>query len=501
VGDRLRQSVWGALALLAVLSCPRGASAAWVERGRVEVSVAGHAGPLELRRHDGAWSGTFQLRNTGPGVLRVSRVAMLDDAADVRSPPGLDVRLAGGVPATLAPGEVRDVNVSWASLGRLKKAFAQVVVTSTDEERGEVAMGVVASVPLSIGWPGRHALSLLVLWPFALILVAALFAAAGVRSARWYRRAAVAVFGIEWLLALWVYFVFVPGIGRADGNDGFQLVERAVLSARAGVEWYVGVDSTSVLLVVLAATVGLIAAAGADEPGPSSTMSLALLVGGALGTFVALDLAVLFVAWQMASLAVLLMAGEYGASAGTGGAPSSLRLGGVASLAFLAMLAALAAFVRASGPSFLVDGSHAAHTLSVPELARTSFDMAPRIGRFAFGDAVWALLLVAVALAPAATPLRGLLPDPLDEAPPPAATLIGVVAITLGPYLLVRVAFPNLPEGARWAAPAVVALGAFEMLQAAVRFVTRRDARSFAAQATIAIAGACLCAVGASRWG
>jgi NADH:ubiquinone oxidoreductase subunit 2 (subunit N) len=498
VGDRVRQGALVALALLAVLSCARRSLGAPGDRGHIELSVSGHAGPLQLQRGDGGWSGRFRVHNAGQGSLRVLRVAVLDDAADVRSPPGLSARLAD--PSPLAPGETRDVLVSWANLGRVKRAFAQVVVTSSDEERGEVAMGVVASAPPTLGWPGRHALSLLVVWPFALVVVAALFGAAGAGASRWLRRAAVAVLGAEWLLALWVYREFVPGFGRADGNDGYQLVERVVMSAPAGVEWYVGVDSTSVLLVVLAATLGLVTAASADEAGAPAYVALALLVSGAVGAFVALDLVVLFVEWQVASLAVVLMASEYGASRIGSARLPAMRVGVFGTLGFLAMLAAFGVLARAAGPSFLVDGSHAAHTLSVPELARTSFDAAAPIARLPFVDVVWALLLVAVVFAPAATPLRGLLPDALDDAPAPAAALLGAVTITLGPYLLVRIAFPNLPGAARWAAPAVVALGAFELIQAAERAVSRRDARGAVSQAMIALAGACLCALGASRW-
>jgi NADH:ubiquinone oxidoreductase subunit 4 (subunit M) len=488
------------LLLLAVLLVPRLAWAAPGDRGHVELSVSGQRGPLQLRWRDGAWSGRFRILNAGPGPLRVLRVAVLDAAADVRSAPGLTVRLADAAPASLAPGEARDVLVSWADLGRLKRAFAQVVVTTTDEERGEVAMGVVASVPLPLGWVGRHALTLLVAWPFALVLVAALFAAAGKGASRWLRRAAIAVLGAEWLLAFWVYREFVPGVGRADGNDGYQLVERVVLSAPAGIEWYLGVDSTSVLLVLLAVTVGLVTAASADEVAAPPHVALALLVSGAVGAFVSLDLVVLFVEWQVVSLALVLMANEYGASRVASDGLSALRVGVFGTLGFLAMLAAFGVLARAAGPSFLVDGSHAAHTLSVPELARTSFDAAAPIAGVPFADAVWALLLVAIVFAPATAPVRGLLPDALDDAPAPAAAAIGVVAIALGPYLLVRVAFPNLIGGTRWAAPAVIALGAAEMFQAALRAVTRRDARAVVSQAMVALAGACLCAAGASRW-
>jgi len=475
---------------------------AWADgpdRGHVVLSVAGHAGPLELRPHGRGWSGAFQIQNAGPGSLRVLRVAVMDAAADIGLPRGLRVTLGEATPATLAPREIRDVLVSWDDLGPVRRAFAQVVVTSTDEERGEVAMSVLASTPTSIGWVGRHALSLLVVWPLALVAFAALFGGGGPWARTWLRRAAIGVFGLEWLLALWAYGEFVPSLGRPDGDDGFQLVDRRVISAAAGIEWHLGVDATSILLVVLVATLVLVAAAGIDA-GTSSYLSLALLASGAIGAFVALDLVVLFAAWELASASVLVMAAAQRAEH-PGAASESVAKGvAVGAVGLLAMLAALGAFVWASGPSFLVDGSHAAHTLSVPDLARTSFDGAKRIAGLPLGDAVWAMLLVALVCAPAATPLRGLLPDVMQDASAPAAAALGGIAIALGPYLLVRLAFPNLPRGAGWAAPVVVALGAFEMIQSAVRVVTRRDARSGLAQATIALAGACLCAVGASRW-
>ena len=45
---------------------------------------------------------------------------------------------------------------------RVRQAFGHVVVTSTDEQAGEVAMGFRAQLPTGLGWVGEHALSLLV---------------------------------------------------------------------------------------------------------------------------------------------------------------------------------------------------------------------------------------------------------------------------------------------------------------------------------------------------
>jgi NADH-quinone oxidoreductase subunit M len=115
-----------------------------------------------------------------------------------------------------------------------------------------------------------------------------------------------------------------------------------------------------------------------------------------------------------------------------------------------------------------------------------------------FVDAIWGLLLVAAAT-PAMLPGEWL-PDVLEQAPAAAAAFLGGVVVVLGPYLLTRVGLGGVPQGARWAGPAIATLGGFGMVRAAVRALEQRETRRMIAYATIALAGGCLCAVGASRW-
>jgi NADH-quinone oxidoreductase subunit M len=267
------------------------------------------------------------------------------------------------------------------------------------------------------------------------------------------------------------------------------------VSSSAGLEWYAGVDRTSLLLVVLLATLAFLAETGTEGRSPRCHAALALLTSGVMAALVALDLGVFFVARQAVPIALALLVGPAKAPAGP---RTALRLCSWGAIGAAAMLVAFIALSRASGRSFLVDGRSVAHTMSIPELARTSFAAHGRMFGLPFVDAIWGLLLVAAAT-PAMLPGEWL-PDVLEQAPAAAAAFLGGVVVVLGPYLLTRVGLGGVPQGARWAGPAIATLGGFGMVRAAVRALEQRETRRMIAYATIALAGGCLCAVGASRW-
>jgi len=469
--------------------------------GRLHVSLPdGRGGPLVLTPGQGGWVGQVTIANIGSEPLTVSRVALRGDEDDVRSPAHLSARFAEGAAtsATLAPGASRDVVVSWMPERdpRMRQAFGHVVVTSTDETTGEVAMGFRAQLPTGLGWVGDHALSLLVFWPLILLPVVAAARLAGRRDDALAGRAAIGVAVVELLLALWVYHRFVPGVGRLDGNDGFQLVERSVWVRSIGAELYLGVDGISIPLVVLAATLSAVAAvvAAAERRTDSHQAALGLLASSIMGTLVALDLVVLFTAWELVFVALVLLVGGWG---GRHGQHAAAKLGLFGAAGSVALLLAFVALSRASGRTFLVDGSPFAHTMSIPELARTSFALKGTLLGVPFVEMVWVLLLVAVAIATPLVPMHGWLPDALGEGPAGATIMIGGVVVALGPYLLLRVGFGAAPDGARWAGASIAALGVLTAAWGSLCAMAQRDLRRFFAYATLTAMGTCLYGIGA----
>jgi NADH-quinone oxidoreductase subunit M len=163
----------------------------------------------------------------------------------------------------------------------------------------------------------------------------------------------------------------------------------------------------------------------------------------------------------------------------------------------MAMLGAFVALAAASGRAFLIDGTPMAHTLSIPELARTSFAAKGPILGVPFVEWVWILLLVAVAVATPIVPLHGWLVDVLEAAPAGAAVVVAGGVVALGPYLLVRVGLGSIPEGARWAGSSIAAVGVLGMVYGSLCAMAQRNLRRFVAYAAVASAGGCLFGIGA----
>jgi NADH-quinone oxidoreductase subunit M len=469
--------------------------------GRVVLSLPGGApGPLVLSPGQGGWVGTLTIANVGTEQLVVSRIAILGDEDDVRSPTRLSVRFVegAGTSATLVPGASKDVVVSWMpdKDPRVRQAFGHVVVTSTDERAGEVAMGFRGQLPTGLGWVGAHALSLLVLIPLVVPLLVIASRAAGRQDDPRVWQSAIGMAVLELLLALWTYWRFVPEVARADGNDGYQLVERSVWVRSIGAEWYLGIDGVSVVLVPLAAALGLVAVLvhEVDRRSDAYWSALSLLSASVMGALVALDLTLVMAAWLFVLIAVVMLAGGWGGKRAEQAAAKAATYGAIGSTA---MLAAFVALSRASGRTFLVDGTAVAHTLSIPELARTSFASKPAILGVPFVEMTWLLLVVAVAIATPIVPLHGWLPDVLEEAPGGAAILVAGIVVVIGPYLLIRVGLGAMPEGARWAGSSIAALGVLGVAYGALCAMAQRDLRRFVAYVTVANAGACLFGIGA----
>jgi hypothetical protein len=277
-----------AVCLSATLFSPAAHAAA-----RIALSSASGS-PVVLTPREGGLAGDFTIANVGDAPLVVSRIAIRGDADDVRSPPHVTVRFDEGAltSATIAPGERRVATVRFMPdrSPRMSQAFGHVVVTSTDEAAGEVAIGFRGALPSALGPIGDHTLSLVIAAPF----LGALMALA-LGTSRRARVVAVVVGVVECALVAWMLHRFVAGVTTADGNDGLQLIEHAVWVRPIGVEWFVGLDGANVAAAALVALIGL-SGALASHPArsPAYHAVYLVLVGALLGAVLSFDLFVVF---------------------------------------------------------------------------------------------------------------------------------------------------------------------------------------------------------------
>jgi NADH-quinone oxidoreductase subunit M len=488
----------------AVLVATSGAARADAARraGTVRLEVApGVRGPLDLHPAQGGFEGEFSIVNAGKEPLVVSRLAVRGDAADVRAPPKVIARLSkeGVLPATIPPGASRRATVQWyPERGvRQRQLFAHVVVTSSDEATGEVAMGVRAEVPGPLGPLQGRLLSLLIGAPLAGAVAIFLARLLGARDDRTARAIALGALAAQAAVAIEVYRSFVPDVSRLDGNDGLQLVEHAVWIRALSVEIFFGVDGIAagaLLVVALVALAGMLAERGSVRGAPGYHAAYLTLSSAVAGALTSMD-ALLFVLFTSVSVVcAALVVGGWGGPDRRKAATRLALLGG-ASVALL--LVAVLAVARSADPTFLVDGTRTNVTFSLPELSRVAFGAK---GATLFGAALpkvaFLFVLVASVALLGAFPLHGWLAPAFVEARTATGALVGAALPAIGTVALLRIGCAVLPEGMRWASGVVVALGAVTAAYGALAALGQSDLRRLAACAATSQAGFALLGVG-----
>lgn len=467
---------------------------------RLESATGRARGPIELRAGREGFSGELVVVNEGKEPLVVSRIAVRGDAADPRSPPKLTARLADAVlPVTIAPGASRKAQLQWVPEKgvRLHQLFAHVIVTTSDEQSGEVAMGVRAQVPGLLGPLEGHVLSLLIGIPLLGALATLVLRAHDRRDGRTPHMVAVCALALQTAIAIYVYRGFVPDVSRLDGNDGLQFVEHGVWIRSIATEVFFGVDGTGAAPLLVTSLIAFLAMLS-DRAAPRAAsgyhaayLTLAAAVPGAL---CAMD-GLLFVLF--ASTAILSSALLVGGWGGPERRAAAAKLALFGTVAMVLLLIAVLAVSRQADATFLVDGTKTSSTFSLPELSRVALGAK---GAKLFGIALVKVAFVFVLLASVvllgAFPIHAWVAPLFDETRAAVGALVSCSLPAIGVCALLRIGCAVLPEGMRWASGVVVALGAVTALYGALAALGQTDLRRLAAAGTTAQVGFVLLGAG-----
>lgn len=467
---------------------------------RLEPVSGGH-GPVELRAAGGgAYGAEIAIVNDGKDPLVISRIAIRGDAADPRVPAKLVARLAeGSLPVTVAPGGSRKAAVTWTPDHgvRQRQLFGHVIVTSSDEQTGEVAMGVRAQLAGGLGPLEAHVLSLLVGAPVLGALATFLVRARGRRDDRTPHTIALVALAVQLATAVYVYRGFSPDVARIDGNDGLQFIERVVWVRALSAEIFLGVDgiaAPALLVTSLVAFFAMLPERTVVHGASGYHSAFLVLDAAACGALVAMDGLVFVLLVALACIAAVFLVGAWG---GADRRRVAMRLAVVTIVATSLLLAAVFGAANHADATFLVDGTKTSTTFSLPELSRVALGAK---GATLLGGPVvkvaFVLVLVAALALMAAFPFHGWLGATLAEAPASSAALVSLALPTIGATALLRIGVAVFPEGMRWASGITVALGAVTAAYGALAALAEKDLRKLVACATTAQAGFVLLGAG-----
>ena len=310
----------------------------------------------------------------------------------------------------------------------------------------------------------------------ALILVPAAGAAAVALLSR-QRNEAARVLGLvaavaTAVLAVVLAFEFEMGAEAAE----FQFESRHGWIESFGISWHLGVDGISLWLVVLTGVLFPIALAGADPHHDAKpyTAWLLLLEAGCMGAFLALDLFLFFVFFELTLVPMYFVIGGWG---------YANRV--YAALKFFLYTLAGSAFMLVGllATAFLHQRATGTLTFDVVEIAEAQ-SIAP-------GAARWLFVAFAAAFAVKVPvfPVHTWLPDAHTEAPTAGSVILAGVLLKLGTYGFVRFGLYLFPEAAVDFAPVLLTLATVGVLYGAVVATVQRDLKRLVAYSSVAHLG------------
>jgi NADH-quinone oxidoreductase subunit M len=261
------------------------------------------------------------------------------------------------------------------------------------------------------------------------------------------------------------------------GTSGMQLETDLRWVPVLDVRWHVGVDGISLPLVLLTTLLTLLCMLsllrGNTPPGGSVRALVAvvlLLETGMLGTFLALDLVLFFVFFELVLVPMWFVIAGWGD-------PHDLAGRRRAATTFL-LLTVVGSAVMLAG--FLLVYAYAG-TFDMVALAAAGGD-----GLSATTQLVAALAIGAgLAVKSPMWPLHIWLPDAHAKAPTIGSVLLAAVLLKMGTYGFVRIWLPVVPDGARAVAPYLAVLAAVGIVYGALACLAQTDLKRLVAYSSV----------------
>ena len=277
--------------------------------------------------------------------------------------------------------------------------------------------------------------------------------------------------GVTMLISLPLYFAF-----DIDG-PAFQFVERVSWISAWGVEYHLGLDGISLFLVLLTTLLTFISVLSAWTAVTKNVrefmITMLLLEVGMNGVFVALDVFLFYVFWELMLFPMYFLIGVWG---------SERRLYAAIKFVVYTMSASVLMLVAILTLYYLNYQSTGELTFSLLEWYKL------RVG---FPAQYWLFAAFALAFAVKVPmfPFHTWLPDAHVEAPTAGSVILAGVLLKMGTYGFVRFAMPLFPVATHAFLPYLIGLAVIGILYGALVCMVQPDMKKLVAYSSVSHMG------------
>ncbi|WP_439105862.1 NADH-quinone oxidoreductase subunit M [Congregibacter sp.] len=278
-------------------------------------------------------------------------------------------------------------------------------------------------------------------------------------------------------LAVLAFLALPLSDGAATTDSSWLLYGRVDWIPRFGISFELGMDGLSLLLLALTFLLGIIAVAASwseieTRPGFFQA-NLLWTLAGVCGVFLALDLVLFFLFWEVMLVPMYLLIAIWGHENRGYAAMKFFIFTQVSGLLMLLAIVALGAQGAAQNGS-----------LSFSYDVLLGLDLTPRMG-------FWLMLgfFIAFVVKLPGFPFHTWLPDAHTQAPTAGSVLLAGILLKTGAYGLLRFTVPLFPEASVVIAPAAMTLGVMGVVYGALLAFAQTDFKRLVAYSSVSHMG------------
>ena len=262
-----------------------------------------------------------------------------------------------------------------------------------------------------------------------------------------------------------------------SGSAEFQFIERASWIPAFGIDYYVGVDGISLLLIVLTGfltPVALLSSwANVTRKIKEFSVFVLALEAAMIGVFISLDLFLFYVFWDAMLIPMYFLIGIWG---------YDQRIYAAIKFMLYTMAGSVLMLIAILGLAYL--HSEATGSYSFDLLKLYTLQIAPETQRWFF-----LAFTLAFAIKVPLFPFHTWLPDAHVQAPTAGSVILAGVLLKMGTYGLVRFAFPLFPQAAAEFAPWLGMLAVVGIVYGALVAMVQPDMKKLVAYSSVSHLG------------